>query len=78
MKRSSWLCAALVSSTMGCQPAGQADDVAERAAAVSSAGVDLVAVGSLSGTRSDLSRETADPLENGVAGNLLGGLGSGL
>jgi hypothetical protein len=38
----------------------------------------LIAKGSLSGTGFDLSTPTASPLENGVAGNLLGGLGSGL
>ena len=38
----------------------------------------LLAIGSLSGNISDLSTQTAAPLENGVAGNLLGGLGSGL
>ncbi len=37
----------------------------------------LIANGSLSGTFSDLSGLTS-PLENGVAGNLLGGIGSGL
>jgi hypothetical protein len=42
------------------------------------ASIDLLAVGSLSGNISDLSSATAGPLENGVAGNLLGGLGSGL
>lgn len=42
------------------------------------ASVDLVAVGSLSGLYQDLATETAAPLENGVAGNLLGGMGSGL
>ncbi|TDY22876.1 hypothetical protein B0G81_3191 [Paraburkholderia sp. BL6665CI2N2] len=42
------------------------------------AGIDLIAVGQLSGLASDLSKETAAPLENGVAGNLLGGLGSGI
>jgi hypothetical protein len=40
--------------------------------------VDLIAIGSLSGQQSDLSTETAAPLENGVAGNLLGGIGSGI
>lgn len=39
--------------------------------------VDLIAVGAISGTYQDFSVETAAPLENGVAGNLLGGLGSG-
>ncbi|MDQ0624538.1 hypothetical protein QFZ39_003813 [Paraburkholderia graminis] len=42
------------------------------------AAVDLIAVGQLSGLTGDLSKETAAPLENGVAGNLLGGLGSGI
>ena len=37
----------------------------------------LLAIGSLSGEIADLSTSTAGPLENGVAGNLLGGLGSG-
>lgn len=38
----------------------------------------LLAIGSLSGNSSDLSVQTAAQLENGVAGNLLGGIGSGL
>src|SRR6266403_3711044 len=42
------------------------------------ASVDLVAFGSISGTYQDLSPRTAAPLENGVAGNRLGGLGSGI
>ena len=42
------------------------------------ASVDLTAFGSLSGTYQDLSSRTAAPLENKVAGNRLGGLGSGL
>lgn len=42
------------------------------------AGVDLIAIGQLSGLTGDRSKETAAPLENGVAGNLLGGLGSGI
>jgi hypothetical protein len=41
------------------------------------AAIDLIAVGTLSGNVFDLSSQTAGPLENGVAGNLLGGLGSG-
>jgi hypothetical protein len=40
--------------------------------------VQLLAVGSLDAKRGDLSAATAAPLENGVAGNSLGGLGSGL
>jgi len=42
------------------------------------AAVDLIAIGSMSGTYEDLSSRTAAPLENGVAGNRLGGIGSGL
>ena len=42
------------------------------------AAVDLIAIGTLSGTTTDLSSETAAPLENGAPGNLLGGIGSGL
>ena len=48
------------------------------AAGAVQAGVDLVAIGSISGTYQDLSSRTAAPLENGVAGNKLGGLGSGI
>ncbi|MEH2192027.1 MAG: esterase-like activity of phytase family protein [Nostoc sp.] len=40
--------------------------------------VKLIAIGSLSGNIRDLSKKTSDPLENGVSGNLLGGIGSGL
>ena len=40
--------------------------------------VDLIAIGTLSGLGGDLSGATSGALENGVAGNLLGGLGSGL
>ena len=42
------------------------------------ASVDLVALGEISGTYEDLSTATAHPLENGVAGNRFGGIGSGL
>ena len=42
------------------------------------AAVDLIAIGGLSGHGQDLATDTAAPLENGVAGNLLGGIGSGL
>jgi hypothetical protein len=40
--------------------------------------VDLIAIGSISGTYEDFATETAFPLENGVPGNRLGGIGSGL
>lgn len=42
------------------------------------AAVDLIAIGSIDGKLADLSTETAGPLESGVAGNLFGGIGSGL
>ena len=42
------------------------------------ASVDLIAIGSISGSYEDLSVGTAAPLENGVPGNRLGGIGSGL
>jgi hypothetical protein len=38
----------------------------------------LIAIGSISGTYEDFATETAAPLENGVPGNRLGGIGSGL
>src|SRR5262245_51738474 len=47
-------------------------------AAAVQAGPTLIAIGSVSGTYEDLALETAPPLENGVPGNRLGGLGSGL
>src|SRR6185369_11983996 len=38
----------------------------------------LIAIGTLSGSIFDLSSQTSGLLEDGTAGNLLGGLGSGL
>jgi hypothetical protein len=38
----------------------------------------LIAIGTVSGTYEDFATQTAAPLENGIAGNRLGGLGSGL
>jgi hypothetical protein len=52
--------------------------LATRSAALSAASLELVGIGQLSGSLSDASRATAAPLENGIAGNLLGGMGSGL
>jgi hypothetical protein len=40
--------------------------------------VDLIAIGTIPGTYEDFAMETAGPLENGVPGNRLGGIGSGL
>src|SRR5215472_1125677 len=48
------------------------------AAPAAQAGVDLIAIGSISGSYEDLSAETAATLENGVPGNRLGGLGSSI
>jgi hypothetical protein len=42
------------------------------------ASVDLISIGSISGSYEDLASATAAPLENGIPGNRLGGLGSGL
>jgi len=46
--------------------------------APSARAVDLIAMGTISGTYEDFASQTAGPLENGVPGNLLGGIGSGL
>lgn len=40
--------------------------------------IKLIAIGKVSGTYQDLATRTASPLESGVAGNILGGVGSGL
>jgi hypothetical protein len=42
------------------------------------AGPDLIAAASLPATYEDLSNQTAGPLENGVPGNRLGGIGSSI
>ena len=42
------------------------------------AAIDLIAIGQVSGSYQDMATKTATPLENGVAGNILGGVGSGL
>ncbi len=47
------------------------------ASAAAHAGVELIAIGTVDGAYQDLSNETAAPLENGIAGNRLGGIGSG-
>ena len=48
------------------------------APAMAHAGVDFIAMGEISGAYEDLASDTAALLENGVPGNRLGGLGSGL
>ncbi|MFT3905158.1 MAG: esterase-like activity of phytase family protein [Steroidobacteraceae bacterium] len=57
-----------------------ASAIAAALACVSSAqaSVDLIAIGSMDSSVGDLARQTAGALENGVAGNLFGGLGSGM
>src|SRR5262245_65849376 len=47
-------------------------------AALAYAAPDLIAVGSVSGVYEDFATKTAGLLENGIPGNRLGGLGSGL
>lgn len=47
-------------------------------ASAAQAGVDLIAIGEISGHYEDYALDTAAALENGVAGNRLGGIGSGL
>ena len=47
-------------------------------ASVALAEPQLIAIGSVSGTYEDLAIETAPALENGIPGNRLGGVGSGL
>ena len=47
-------------------------------AAIAHAAPDLIAIGSISGTYEDFAMDTAGLLENGVPGNRLGGMGSGL
>jgi hypothetical protein len=39
--------------------------------------IDLIAIGQISASYEDMATKTATPLENGVAGNILGGVGSG-
>lgn len=45
---------------------------------VAYADTELIAIGTVSGAYEDFATKTADPLENGIPGNRLGGLGSGL
>ena len=40
--------------------------------------IDLIAIGQVSGTYQDMASKSSAALENGVSGNLLGGVGSGL
>ncbi|HEX4337787.1 MAG TPA: esterase-like activity of phytase family protein [Polyangiaceae bacterium] len=67
---------------VACGPNGTSElepsNVGESELALDASGVDLIAMGSLDGNQGDRSRATAGILENGVAGNLLGGIGSGI
>ena len=45
---------------------------------VAQAEVDLISIGEVNANFQDMSTKTADSLESGVAGNILGGVGSGL
>ena len=42
------------------------------------ADINLIAIGQINGNYQDMASKTAAPLESGVAGNTLGGVGSGL
>src|SRR6185436_3298102 len=66
---------AVVLAASGCQ----LDDVhlGQQSASLGEPAIDLIAIGAISGTRSDRSSATSGALENGAAGNLLGGVGSG-
>ena len=80
MKTTGYCTLALTSAmAMACGASPEpSESNAKTQSAITDATVELIAIGSLSGTLSDRSRETAGALENGVAGNLLGGIGSGL
>src|SRR5262249_19665336 len=47
-------------------------------AGLAHAAIDLIGIGSISGAYEDFATETSGPLENGIPGNRLGGMGSGL
>src|SRR5262245_4597671 len=71
-----WWTLALIA---GCAaPMASDEALGESAAALTLAPPQLIAIGTLDGSGPDRSSETAAPLENGVMGNLLGGIGSGL
>jgi hypothetical protein len=61
-----------------CQAAPDGGLAVAARAAITTPGIDLIAIGSLPGSIGDRATETSGALENGVAGNLLGGLGSGI
>src|SRR5439155_3321334 len=78
-RRPWWFVMTMAAAAAGCQaPLDGTDEVAPASAALATSGVDLIAVGTLDAHGGDRAASTAAPLENGVAGNALGGLGSGL
>jgi hypothetical protein len=82
MTKHNTLVALVLTATTGCQVADDTLDeesvsLADSAASAAPS-IDLVAIGAISGSRRDLSAATSGVLDNGVAGNLLGGVGSGL
>jgi hypothetical protein len=77
MSRPRVLVAILVPAALGgCQLAD--DGIGRTSADLAGPAIDLIAIGQISGDRADRSHATAGALENGVAGNLLGGVGSGI
>ncbi len=70
----------VLAAASGCQVTDEPLGETSANVGVTSSGatIQLIAIGQISGSRADRSHATAAPLENGVAGNLLGGLGSGL
>jgi hypothetical protein len=74
-----WLTVSLAANGCGSEQSIRSQDpVATTESELATGTIDLIATGSLSGAVSDRSTDTAGALENGVAGNLLGGIGSGL
>ncbi|HVZ36998.1 MAG TPA: hypothetical protein VG963_31450, partial [Polyangiaceae bacterium] len=71
-------CALLLAACGSVSEPDQPAELGIAHAPLSSPSVDLIAIGTLSGAGADLSGDTAAPLENGIAGNLLGGIGSGI
>ncbi|HEX3595179.1 MAG TPA: esterase-like activity of phytase family protein, partial [Polyangiaceae bacterium] len=63
------------SDSSGLEPVS---NVGETELAVDASSIDLIATGSLDGHQGDRAFLTSGKLENGVAGNLLGGIGSGI
>ena len=70
---------ALGLSAAGCANELEASPlVAASTSTLTAAGIDLIAIGQLDANGGDKATQTAGALENGLPGNLLGGVGSGL